>query len=726
MVRSARIPGCLAMLGIALLTTGCAFGARTETLTPPDTKVRELHRQGYRLLNQGDREQTKATFEEARRRAESLDDLSGLALALNGLGAVATEEGKLTEAADLHRRALAITENLDQPDLVTDSLLHLGTVLQLGGEARQAQDLYERALGLARQTGNQGSEAVLLNKLGLLEKQLGDFSKAKASFEAALVINQALGDKPAQRQTLANLGLIAEETGKLEEASRRFEAKLELDMEAEDQPAIAADLTHLARIAEKQNRKDLALLYAESAAFTYRALGDAAHAHEEFQHAQALSRELAERQEQPPPPDVSLAKPAQAASPAAEPFKLADFGIKGKLTLKNFSHYFQTRDDNRNFGDEAILHLQWTRRFSEWARFNIMGEARQDDRRFTRGVRTRVPDNLLHRRMIDVKEATLKFNLPLMELSLGKQFFTWGTADAYNPTDNMNPYDYLDVIDREKMPVYSASAALDAGPVNVTFIVIPFFTPSRDPLVESRWNLELTPGGGIVEQRLVAGRDLSNMQYAVRAKTTVAGWDLSVSYFDGFEYVPVVKQQVGIVGGSLGQIFTPVYRHMQVPGFDFSTTFDKFEFHGEGAFKFENRDIKDSRFQGSLGLNYTWDDLGIKGLENIMFIVEHNREQFLSPKNPNFIVVANFINAFRNAVSGRVRFKFNEETQFAVSETIDFSKEANYFLQFKLNHKFTDDLHIETGFDNFAGVKDSFWGKWRDNDRFFFFMRRFF
>lgn len=414
-----------------------------------------------------------------------------------------------------------------------------------------------------------------------------------------------------------------------------------------------------------------------------------------------------------------------------KPFRLDDYGIKGKLTLKNFSHYFETPNDPRNFGDEAILHVEWTRRLTDWAKFNIMGEARQDDRRFTRGIRTRIPDNLLHRRMIDVKEGTLKLNFPWIDLSLGKQFFAWGTADAYSPTDNMNAYDYLDVIDREKLPAYSAAASVPAGPVNITFIVIPFFTPSRDPLAESRWTPSPTPiggvgstvpGGAIVQQRLVPNRDTNNMQYAVRIKTTVAGWDLSASYFDGFEYVPVVK----LDPRSTGTIFTPVYRHMQVPGFDFSTTFDKFEFHGETAFKFEDRDIKDSRFQGSIGLNYTWDDLGVKWLENILFVVEHNREKFVSSQNPGFIVDGNFINAFRNAVSGRVQFKFNEETQFTVTDTTDFSKESNYFIQFKVNHKFTDDLHVETGFDNFAGVRDSFWGKWRDNDRFFLFVKRYF
>ncbi|MEK6683647.1 MAG: hypothetical protein AABY46_03210, partial [Nitrospirota bacterium] len=348
----------------------------------------------------------------------------------------------------------------------------------------------------------------------------------------------------------------------------------------------------------------------------------------------------------------------------------------------------------------------------------------------------RIPDTLLRRRYLDIKEMALEFNFASVDLSVGKQVYAWGSADTYNPSDNINPYDYLDVIDREKIPVYSANLKATAGPVTVDVILIPFFTPSRDPLATNRWTPapapatettssvgNILPSGSTVEGRRIPGRDLGNMQYAVRMKTTMAGWDISASYFNGFEYVPVVKRERNVSGS---ETLVPVYRHMQVPGLGFSTTFDKFVFNGDFALKFEDRDVMDSRFQGSIGLNYTWEDLRVKWLEHIMFIVEHNREQFLSSKNPGFIADGNFINGFRNALSGRVQFKFNEETQCSVGGTIDFMKEANYYVQVKLNHKFTDDLHVETGFDNFAGTRDSFWGKWRDNDRFFLFLKRYF
>lgn len=278
-------------LAAVLLATACGGGVAREALPPLAAQVRELHAQGQRLLERGERERAKVAFEDARQLAESVDDLPGLAQALNALGAVASLEGTPADATDLHGRALALAEKLGRPDLQAEALAHLGTALQLSGRHDQAKALYEQALALVRQTDDRHSEAVLLNNVGLLEKRAGQPGQAEASFQAALAINQGLGDKQAQAANLVNLGLLAEEAGQLDGARARFEQALELDKTVENREAIAADLANLSRVAEKENRKEAALAYAQRAYWSYRALGDTARALSELQHALALSRE---------------------------------------------------------------------------------------------------------------------------------------------------------------------------------------------------------------------------------------------------------------------------------------------------------------------------------------------------------------------------------------------------------------------------------------------------
>lgn len=439
-----------------------------------------------------------------------------------------------------------------------------------------------------------------------------------------------------------------------------------------------------------------------------------------------------------------LAGATAAESPASEESESIDWaalGIKGLATYKNFSHFRESPRDNRNFREEAILQLDWGPKLSDNASLKLVAVLRGDDDKFADGIYYRVPDTDDRRSNVDFKEAALKLTFGPVDLALGKQIYSWGTADAYNPTDNINPYDYLDVVDRAKIGVYSVSANALAGPVNLTLVLVPAFTPSRETVAGSRWapasstpaaqgaaasrpetRVDL-PAGAALQKREVPAVEIDNIQYAGRARITVAGWDLSGSYYDGFESIPVIKQRRGTE-----TTFVPVYTRMHVAGFDFSTTFGKVEFHGESAFKFVERDGKKDRLRGILGFNYTWDEPGVPWLQSIMFIGEYARAPVIAARKRSRITEGTqLISAFRDAPIGRVQLKFNEETQFAAGWTMDLSNDdKSYYLQFKLNHKLTDAAQIETGVDAFYGDRDSFWGKWRDNDRFFFVLKYFF
>ncbi|MBI4591170.1 MAG: hypothetical protein HY725_20270 [Candidatus Rokubacteria bacterium] len=440
-----------------------------------------------------------------------------------------------------------------------------------------------------------------------------------------------------------------------------------------------------------------------------------------------LTVAAAARGESPAPPE-----------PASEGPTLAELGIKGRATFKNFSHFYETPNDDRKFRNEGILEVEWGRRLLPWSRVKVVVDIREDDDSLTRGVTLQVPEKNERRSVLNLKEAVAGFQQGAVEVTLGKQIFAWGTADAYNPTDNINPYDYLDVIDNEKLGVYSAAARLTVVPASLTVVVIPFFTPSRIPLLRSRW-VPPPPEGviAIVDNRQLPPRDVDNMQYAARLKTTFGGVDLSASYYEGFEPTPVIRRSAVRPAPDLAPDlvlprFTPVFTRMKVAGLDVSTTYGKFEVHGEGAFKFVEQNGRDDRVQWIAGLNYTWDDLDLKWLEQVTAIAEYARETVLSsdPRSPIIGGAespgALLNNAFRNALAGRLLFKFSEETQLKLSGTIDFSQSANHYLQLKLAHKFTDALHAETGLDLFTGAPETFWGRWRDNDRFFFFLRYFF
>ena len=122
----------------------------------------------------------------------------------------------------------------------------------------------------------------------------------------------------------------------------------------------------------------------------------------------------------------------------------------------------------------------------------------------------------------------------------------WGTADAVNPTDYLNPYDFLDVLDRQKLGVYAAAYSVTSGPLSQVFVIVRVFTPSRDQRARSRWVLQAQEGFvGILDDRELPETTAGHMQYATRLRGTFKGADVSLSYFDGSDSTPVLRQAMG-------------------------------------------------------------------------------------------------------------------------------------------------------------------------------------
>ena len=425
-----------------------------------------------------------------------------------------------------------------------------------------------------------------------------------------------------------------------------------------------------------------------------------------------------------------------AAAPAAagdEPLTLAALGIKGQAVYRNYSHFETTPNDDQTIVDEGLLQVEWARRLGAWGATKIVAEFRDDDFGYTRGLHFQIPETTLRRSYLGVREATVSVRGGPVDVTLGKQIYAWGTADAYSPTDNINPSDYLDVLDNEKLGLWSASARLTVAPTSLVFVVVPFFTPSRLPLSRSRWTPPVPAGFmAVADDPVRPEQDAGALQYAARLRTTVAGWDLSVSYYDGFDHTPSFRQSlVTVAPGVVLPRLTPVYTRVKVPGADVSTTFGRFELHAEGAFRLVESNGRDDRFQGIAGINYT-QDIGLRWLDQLVFIVEYARETILRRVPHSGILekdasplVGDLLSdsAFRDAVAGRIQAKLTEDTVLKLSGVADLAVRPSYYLQFKAAHRVTDAVQVEAGLDFLAGNPDTFWGRWRDNDRFFLTLR---
>lgn len=134
------------------------------------------------------------------------------------------------------------------------------------------------------------------------------------------------------------------------------------------------------------------------------------------------------------------------------------------------------------------------------------------------------------------------FLLPNLDLRLGKQRIAWGRADRLNPTDNLNPNDFSDLIRfHERLPTWAAKGTYYAGPVKITGVWVPTLTPILLPRGGARLFLGEEAAQAQGQVRL-PDPELGNGMAALKVESRLGRWDYSVSYFTGYDDVPVLRQ----------------------------------------------------------------------------------------------------------------------------------------------------------------------------------------
>jgi hypothetical protein len=205
------------------------------------------------------------------------------------------------------------------------------------------------------------------------------------------------------------------------------------------------------------------------------------------------------------------------------------------------------------------------------------------------------------------------FFLEHLDLQFGRMIYSWGTADQFSPTDNLNPKDFEDYLDfGGKMANQMLIATYYFPWLNwsIQGVWIPVFCPSTLPsssiLGNDPENVAMTPvrnqqlKQGVIDEYYrekaqgatifkysetrvnVPPMDLDNMSGGIRTKIRIGSYDLSLSYFYGRFSFPVPKRIFAFSGKDVQtdtgvrteqrNFVDLIYPRMQVLGLDFAAS----------------------------------------------------------------------------------------------------------------------------------------------------------
>ncbi len=138
-----------------------------------------------------------------------------------------------------------------------------------------------------------------------------------------------------------------------------------------------------------------------------------------------------------------------------------------------------------------------------------------------------------------------------LDVRVGKQRIAWGTADRFNPTDNLNPLDLTDFMAfGERVPTWAIKADLVLVEERLTLTGVLLAGPSAVslpryaalPLTSLTPALPLPEGvalGNVAVDFKGPGYDGKHTMQALKAHGNLAGVDWSVSWFHGYMDLPI-------------------------------------------------------------------------------------------------------------------------------------------------------------------------------------------
>ena len=226
---------------------------------------------GY--LSEG-REALQAALNLAQGAELSLSEQDSLAVALNGAGHLALDQGDYEAAQSLVEASLALWRELGDTRGVAWGLYGLGLIKAFQGNFPASRPLLFESLSAARTAGDRWCSARALEFLGVIDLEESNYPAAQAALEECLSIFRELGDVQGTAFALRSVGYIAHVQGRFSDAREACEESRAIFSALDYPSALGWVLQRLGWLAVDQGQFELASSYFQESLDLFRRIGD--------------------------------------------------------------------------------------------------------------------------------------------------------------------------------------------------------------------------------------------------------------------------------------------------------------------------------------------------------------------------------------------------------------------------------------------------------------------
>ena len=316
---------------------------------------------------------------------------------------------------------------------------------------------------------------------------------------------------------------------------------------------------------------------------------------------------------------------------------------------------------------------------------------------------------------LDLYEGYISHATPGWDLRLGRQIVRWGKTDQISPADNVNPQDmrefFVPELEDRKIPNWMARIRLFPGDFTLEGIFIPFFEENEFDYSGTTWALLGAQSTDLRIDESKPGKGLDNSDLGVRASTSLAGWDVALSYLHAIEKSPRLRFDPT---NPAGPTLHADYHRQNIWAAEFETTADKFGFRGEGAY-FDKQSIHTESLDSvakpvlhyAIGVDYLGEQDWYANVQLSHQHVFEYESKILFLRRDNFYLNGEINREFwRGNMMLRLRY------------ALDLS-DGGSFLTPEAILSYYENLELTLGANVFTGPKDTLFGRYRDNDQIF-------
>jgi len=417
-------------------------------------------------------------------------------------------------------------------------------------------------------------------------------------------------------------------------------------------------------------------------------------------------------------------------------FKMLGRNLGGIFRIRG-QHFWQGPDRSQNPNvetesdfAEGLLELSTWTGTKRW-RLSMSGWLEAGTHKHTwAGHSEWFQDRDRRRRYLELNEIYLRWYQEEYDLTIGKKVFKNGITPLYSPADRYSPKDYNDPLDTKELGIWQVQADYYYKNIVMTGAILPVYQASKNPHEDSRWigsSVDFKfPGLLFRVEEDIPRVAFSNISYFGRVKATAWGWDLFASAYHGLNpfYVLKVENEDAIVDDLIDPA---MFQAMGVTkdvvkvgniAMGFSTTYNKWEFHGEGLYNYSYRSKDDNYLNYVGGITYNIDDMAKKiFMEQIEITVDYAGEWLMKKQSARGYISSSENSRFgRNDLIGRMNVKVNEDLSFQVTSVFQLGEEGRY-TQCEGKYMLREGLFLIVGVEEFNGPNDSYFGRWDKNDR---------